>query len=218
MPKYLYVAAVAASALVMAAPMASANAASVHVLTIKKVGGTAVKKGDLLTSGLAKGSTVKVTLSGETLTCKAATFQGKVTSNPTKHGKASESVTSQSLSKCTVNLTGITVKSVTASNLPYNATVSDSKGDPVKVSGRSKSKPITFTVTVLFEGSPFACSYSAASISGKASNKGNSLSFSGQKFKRVGTDALCKPSALFSATFGPLTDHSVKGHPRVFLN
>ena len=57
MTKYVYMVAAAASALLIAAPMVPAEAATAHVLTIGKTGGTAVSKGDVLTSGLAKKTT-----------------------------------------------------------------------------------------------------------------------------------------------------------------
>ena len=218
MPKYLYVVAVAASALLIAAPMVPAEAAAAHVLTIGHTGGTAVSKGDVLFASLAPKTVVVVTEPGQKLTCKSATVTAKVVSNPSAPGKATESVTKETLSKCAVSVKGVTVKSITALNLPYVATVSDSKGNPVKVSGRSKSKPIGFTAIATAGKTTVTCSYSAATVTGRASNKGNTVSFSKQPFKKLKGGPLCPKSGAFSATYGPLTDTSVKGHPKVFVN
>jgi hypothetical protein len=195
-----------------------ADAAPAHVLTISKTGGAAVRKGDVLFASLAPKTVVVVTEPGQKLTCKSATVSAKVVSNPSAPGKATESVTKETLSKCTVSVKGVTVKSVTALNLPYVATVSDSKGNPVKVSGRSKSKPMGFTATVKFGTTTITCSSSAATVTGHASNKGNTISFSKQTFKKLKGGPLCPKSGAFSATYGPLTDTSVKGHPKVFVN
>jgi hypothetical protein len=114
----------------------------------------------------------------------------------------------------------VTIKSAAALNLPYVSTVSDAKGNPVIVAGRSKSKPLGFTATVKFGTMTFKCLSSAASIKGSASNKGNTVSFKNQKFTKVnkGSGSLCPKSGSFSATYGPLRDTSVKGSPKVFLN
>ncbi len=136
MRKYLYLAAaVTASAAVVALPATSAFAAG-HVLTIKKTGGTAVKTGAVLKAGLAKGKTAVFSLGSEKLTCKSASFSAKVTGNPAKPGKATESLTSQKFSKCTVSVSGVTVQEHQGSNLPYKVSVSDAKGFPVTVSGQ----------------------------------------------------------------------------------
>ena len=139
-----------------------------------------------------------------------------------KTATATESVTASTLGKC--HVTGIMSITVTAKNLPYKASVSAAKGNPVKVSGRSKSKPLALTAKVKISStSSITCSYTAASISGKASNKTNAISFSKQNFKfSSGSDkSLCTSigkTAKFSGTYGPVTDSSVKGNPKVFVN
>jgi hypothetical protein len=218
MPKYLYVVTAAASALLIAAPAALAQAAPAHVLTLGKAGGPAVSKGDVLVASLAPKTVVVVTQGKQKLTCKSASFTAKVVSNPTAPGKATESVIKQTLSKCTVSVKGVTIKSAAALNLPYVSTVSDAKGNPVTVSGRSKSTPLGFTATIKVGTSTFTCSSSAASIAGHASNTGNTVSFLKQTFKKLKGGALCPKSGSFSATYGPLTDTSVTGHPKVFVN
>src|SRR5262245_23346908 len=180
--KYLYLAAtVAAAAAVVAVPATSAYAAG-HVLTIKKTGGTAVKKGAVLKASLVKGTSAVFSLGSQKLTCTAAKFSAKVTSNPVKPGTAKESVTAQSFSKCKVTgVTGVTFKSLKVKNLPFNATVSDAKGFPVKITGQSKTKPISVTATVTVTNvGDVSCSYKAGTVSGTSSNKGNKITFTKQ--------------------------------------
>jgi len=221
--KYVYMVAAAASALLIAAPATFAEAATPSVLTIGKTGGPAVSKGDVLTSGLAKKTTATFTVGKMTVNCASATFKGKVTSNPAATGSAmaTESVTASALSKCAVKGMTSTKISITANNLPYVATVSAAKGNPAKVSGTSKSKPISLTAKIVAGKIKLTCTYTAASISGKASNKGNVIAFSKQKFKFSKGGSLCKSvgtTVSFSATYGPVTDTSVKGSPKVYVN
>jgi hypothetical protein len=210
----------AASVAILAAPVAagaSTNSGS-SVLTVGKAGGTAVKAKAVLTASLAKGTSAVFETSLFSLTCKSASFSATVTKNPKAKGTATESLTTQSISKCSVSLSGVTVKSVKATNLPYNVSVSDSKGDPVSVAGTKKTKPVSTTVTVSFDGSSFSCSYKIATLKGASSNKTNSIAFSKQKFSKTAGSSLCPSTASFTATFGPVTDSSVKGKPKVFLN
>ena len=224
MTKYVYVVAAAASALLIAAPMVSAEAATAHVLTIGKTGGAAVSKGAVLKSGLASKTTATFTIGKMTVKCTSASFTAKVTSNPavSATAMATESVTASTLTKCSVK--GLKSISVASNNLPNNATISAAKGNPAKVSGTSKSKPLSLTATVVVTGIPkFTCTYTAASISGAASNKGNVIAFSKQKFtfSQGSNKKLCTSvgkTASFTATYGPVTDTSVKGSPKVFVN
>jgi hypothetical protein len=217
MRKSLSLVAVAAASAVLLLPATSAFAAG-HVLTINKTGGTAVKTGAVLKASLAKGKTAVFALGTEKLTCTKASFTAKVKTNPAKPGTATESLTAQSISKCKVTgISGVTFKSLKVNNLPYNVTVSDGKGDPVTIKGTSKSKPVQTTVTVTFGGNPVTCSYKASTVKGASSNKGNTITFSKQKFTKV-SGSLCPNSATFSATFGPVKDTSVSGSPKVFVS
>jgi hypothetical protein len=218
--KYLYLAVAAASVAVLAAPVAAgaATASGSSVLTVSKAGGTAVKTKAVLKASLAKGTSAVFKTSLFSLTCKSASFSAKVTKNPKAKGTATESLTTQAFSKCTVSLSGVTVKSIKVSNLPYNVSVRDSKGDPVAVTGTKKTKPVSTTVTVSFDGSSFACSYKIATLKGAASNKTNSITFTKQSFSKTAGSSLCPSTASFTSAFGPVTDSSVKGNPKVFLN
>jgi len=214
--KYLYLAAVAAAAAVVAVPATSAYAAG-HVLTINKVGGTAVHVGAVLKSGLAKGTSAVFALGSQKLTCTSAAAKATVKTNPVKPGTATESLTAVTISKCKVSgFPGVTFKSLKVKNLPYKVSVGDATGFPVKVSGQSKTKPMLVTVNVSLNGTPFSCSYKAASISGHASNTGNKITFSKQKLTKA--SGPCPGTANFSATLGPVTDSSVTGSPKVFVN
>jgi hypothetical protein len=218
--KYLYLAMAAASATVLAAPVVAqaAPAANHHVLTIKKVGGPAVAVKAKLSASLVKGTSAVFNLKGIKITCKQSSFTAVVVKNPLKPGTATESQTTETIGKCTVSIAGATVKSVKAVNLPYNASVSDKKGFPVTVSGRSKSKPIQLTAVAKALGQTLTCSYKAAKVSGSASNKGNTITVTNQKFTKVSGSTLCPTTSTFSAKYGPVKDTSVKGNPAVFVN
>lgn len=220
MRKHLYLAVAAASALLVAAPTTSANAATSHVLTIGKAGGTAVKPGAVLKVGLAKGAkaifTTKLGTKTVTLTCTSAGSTAKVGTNPIAKGTATESVTAQTFAKCTVSLAGVKLKSIVTQNLPYKATVSDSTGFPVTITGQSTTKPLQFTATASFGTITATCTYTAAKVKGNASNRGNTITFKAQVFTLK--KGPCGKTAAFSATFGPVRDTSVTGNPAVFVN
>jgi hypothetical protein len=216
--KYFYMGIVVAAALIAALPATAAEAATAHVLTTGKVGGPAVAPNAVLKASLAKGATAVFSTSLGKLTCTVSTFTAKVSANPARPGTAKESITAQTFGKCKISINGVTIKSQTIGNLPYNATVSDAKGNPVKISGRSKVKPLLLSITIKFGTSTFSCSVKAASISGTWSNKGNVTAFVKQKFVKAAGGSLCPASGTFSAAYGPVRDTSVKGSPAVFVN
>lgn len=224
MRKYFYIGVLVATALVAALPAAAAAAAPVHVLTTGKVRGPAVKPGAVLKASLKSRTSVVFANSLGKLTCSRSTFTAKVTANPAKGAKpatAKESIAAETFGGCTIHVTGfkVTIKSIKVANLPYNATVSDAKGNPVRISGRTKAKPLLLTVTVqIGTGKPFTCGVKAASISGTWSNRGNATAFVKQKFTKSSGGAFCPASGTFSATYGPVKDTSVKGSPAVFVN
>ncbi|HEY3903036.1 MAG TPA: hypothetical protein VGM14_03870 [Streptosporangiaceae bacterium] len=221
MRKYLCLAVAAASVSVLAAPVVASAAptAKPHVLTVGKAGGNAVKVGAKLTASLVKGTKAIFAMSGQTLTCSSASFKAVVVKNPTKPGKALESLTAQTVAKCKTSLSGVKIKKTFASNLPYNTSVSDAKGDPVAVTPRSAKKPIELTAVASLGTTTISCPYTAKIVKGAASNKGNTLTITKQKFTVVkGSNALCPASSNFTATFGPVKDTSVKGNQTVFVN
>lgn len=221
MRKYLYVAVAAASAVALAAPIVAdaAPAAHSHVLTIRKTHGTAVKKGATLAASLVKGTSAVFTLTGIKITCKQSSFKAVVVNNPTAPGRATESIKVETIGKCTINISGATIKQAKVLNLPYNSTVSDKKKNfPVTISGRKKNKPIELTSTVALGQQSLTCTYKAASIAGSASNKGNKITIVNQKFTKASGPTICPATATFSAKYGPVQDISVKGKPHVFVN
>jgi hypothetical protein len=224
MRKYLHLAMAAGCAaafLTSSVTVGAAQAASTgggHVLTLGKAGGNAVRSGAVLKASLAKGTKAVFALGSEKLSCTSSTLTVKVKKNPAKPGTATETLTAQTISKCTVNVKGIKVKAVGAKDLPYNVTVSDSKGRPVRVSGASKKKPVELFATAGTSGTKVTCTYKIAAIKATSTTKGNSIVIAKQKFFMVSGGIFCPATASFSATFGPVKDTSVKGAPAVFVN
>jgi hypothetical protein len=231
MRRYRYLAVAAGFAMVLSVPAGAAVAASVHsapkpVLTIGKVHGTAVKKGAVLKASLEKGTKVVLSIGSATATCKSASFKAKVVKNPSAKGKATISVTSETVSDCPpIKVLGISATiSLKAIHLPYVGTVSDAKGDPIVIARSSKSKPTGFDATVDVSGvGKLSCIFTAASATGHGSNKHNTVAFSKQSFAldkaaSSGDCSLAGSKASFSATFGPIVDSSVKHSPKVFIS
>ena len=221
MRTYLYLAGAAVTALVMVMTAAPASAA-VDVLTISRVGGSNVHVGDILKASLVTNTSAGFFQSATSTTgikCAKSTFSAKVTANPGKPGTAKESVTSQTFSSCTSNVSGVTsVQSVKVGNLPYNSTISDSAGFPVKVKQTSTTKPLKTTLVLNTLLGPVTCVYTAAGISGSASNTGNTVSFKNQKFTLKSGPSSCFSSGFFTAKYGPVKDTSRTNSPKVFVN
>ncbi len=231
MRKYRYLALAAGAAMVLSVPAGAAVAASVHsapkaVLTIGKVGGTAVKHGAVLKASLEKGTKAVLSIGSATAACKSASFAATVVKNPSAKGKATLSITSETISGCpTITVAGHSATvSIKAIHLPYAGTVSDAKGDPIVIAGSSKSKPTGFDATVVVSGFPTqSCIFTAASATGHSSNTHNTVAFSHQIFAldTKASTSLCSAAgtdASFTATFGPVLDTSVKHNPKVFIS
>jgi hypothetical protein len=200
---------------------ASAAPAAKHdVLTTGKVGGANVKVKDVLQASLAAKAKVVFKDGSTILTCTKSTFTVKVTKNPAAKSTAHESLTGQTFSKCKASgpFAGFVKKvTVTLGKGPFNVTASDAKGNPVTV-----LKPSSKVVVVTNVVGTLTCFYSAKAITGSASNKHQTVSFSKQKLTLAsGSSKSCSTlskTALFSATYGPVVDTSVKGKPHVFVN
>jgi hypothetical protein len=210
----LLAASVAAAALATMAPMA-ASAAPHDVLTTGSPTGPNVAAGATVTASLQAGTKATFfspgTKSG--VTCTRGSVTSKVTANPVAPGTVTESLTAESFSRCTTNVSGATsVQSVKSLSLPYQATVSDSAGLPVKVSH------LASRLTVGTEIGTITCTYKAALLSGKASNTGQKETFTNQRFTLSSGSSLCPASGDFTATFGPETDTSVSGSPHVYVH
>lgn len=235
MRKYRYLAVAAAGVMVLTAPVGTALAASAHpaankpVLLVGSSKGKAVKNGAKIGASLARGSGATFKISTYSATCSKSSFTAKVLKNPAAKNKATLAITAESVGgKCTfktVPFPGVTLASLTAINLPARDTVTAKGG--VKISESSKSKPLGFKAVVDLNGKLAAiCYFTAKSVSGKSSNTHNTVTFTGQPFtlnttltssKYLSNCELAGKSATFSATYGPVTDTSVKHHPKVFV-
>jgi len=237
MPRYRAVIVAAACALALAAPAGAAYAATAAhhaakpVLTVGKKGGPAVRKRAVLKASLAKGKSavfaLNTSLGTFTATCTKSTLEVKVTANPSTRGKATLSLTGETISSCTLKGApdGITLTSISATNLPSDVTISSAKGFPITIAGRSKTKPLAFSAVInassVGAGS-LTCVVTAPTAKANGSNKGNEVTVSKQKFtldkSASSADCSIASTATFSATYGPIRDTSVKHSPKVFVS
>lgn len=198
-----------------------AHADGPAVLTTGSVGGANVAVGDVISSGLLSGTTAKflTTSGGSTgVTCAVSAFTGSVLTNPDAGGVATESLTAQTFSSCTSNISGVTgVQSITVNNLPYSASV-DGTSKAITVTS-SSTTPIQATVRLSTVLGTVTCVYRAVNntFSGVTSNTDNSLAFTSQQFSKSSGSLLCPGSSFFTASYAPATDTSVAGSPLVFV-
>jgi hypothetical protein len=239
MPRYRPVVLAAACALALAAPASAAyastaqHAAAKPVLTIGKKGGPAVKKGAVLKASLPKGKSATLALTTSagtfTATCKSSTLQAKVTANPLRRGRATLSLTGETVRRCKISgaPAGVSLTSVTALNLPYRVTISSAKGFPVTIAGRSSAKPLGFQASINATSVGFgnlSCVVTAPTVKAHASNTGNEISAANQTFtldtgkSSAGCSQLTVSSVTYSVTYGPIRDTSVRHSPKVFFN
>ncbi|MEV6293343.1 Tat pathway signal sequence domain protein [Streptomyces sp. NPDC004059] len=203
-----------ALALAVAAP-ASADGSA--VLTTGGAGGTAVATGDTLTAPLASGTSATLYSSAtgtSGVTCTSSQFTATVTDNPTAPGTATESVTGHTFdsSSCTSNVTGVLgVSSITVDNLPYTATVAS---DGTLTVSPASGSTIQTTVKLRTLLGSITCVYQAASLTGKADNADNSISFTKQQFTKTSGSSLCFANGYFTARYAPVTD----GGTPVYVN
>lgn len=217
--------AAALSALALAAAVVPASAA-VHpdagtpVLTVGSLGGPAAAVGDILAAPLASGTSATFfsSATGTTgVSCTSSQFGATVTANPSTAGTATESLTSQTFTNCSSNVTGVTgVQSITVNNLPFNTTVMDSAGFPVTVSAGSAG-PIQTTVVLKTLLGNATCVYTGGPLNGNASNSDNSISFTGQHFTKTSGSSLCFSDAYWTAKYAPVTD-TTQGGGKIFVN
>ncbi len=202
-------------------PMAAASAATPHVLTIAKVGGVAVQPGQIIQAPLKTGTKATFFSPGTTtgVSCAVAKVTNKVLTNPLKPGTATESLTAQTFSGCTTNIPGTTsVQSVKVLNLPYRSAISDTTGPPFPVTVTKPGGLLKTSISINSVLGLLTCTYTAAKLSGKATNVGNADTFKNQTFTLSSGSSACPAKGAFSATFGPKKDISVTGAPLVFVN
>ncbi|MEU6818770.1 Tat pathway signal sequence domain protein [Streptomyces sp. NPDC046860] len=215
MRTFLALAATATALTVAVAVPAAADGGA--VLTTGGTGGTAVAVGDTLTAPLAAGTSATLYSSAtgtSGVTCTASQFTAQVTGNPDAPGAATESVTGHTFdsASCTSNVTGVLgVSGITVDHLPYTASVaSDGTLSVAPASGST----IQTTVKLRTLLGSINCVYQAPSLTGKADNADNSITFDDQQFTKVSGSSLCFASGYFSAKYAPVTD---AGAP-VFVN
>ena len=215
----LPIAALAAVSAVLVAVPAYADAAA--VLTTGSLGGDAVAVGDVVSAGVAAGTTADFnTAAGGTtgVKCAQSTFVATVTDNPEAPGTASESLTEQAFASCTANILGVTsVNSVTVNNLPFATTVASD--GTVTVAGAAGAPVQTTLVLGTILGS-VTCVFQATngSISGVTSNDDNSIAFTDQPFTKSSGPITCPSSGFFTARYAPVVDTTVGLAPAVFTN
>ncbi|MFI1163563.1 Tat pathway signal sequence domain protein [Streptomyces sp. NPDC020801] len=200
----------AAAAAALSLPAVSpAFAAGGAVLTTGGTGGTPVAVGDVLSAPLASGTTATLYSSAtgtSGVSCASSTFTATVTDNPAAPGTATESVTGQTFDAagCTSNVTGVLgVSAITVDHLPYTTTVASDGTLTVTPAGGSTIQTTVKLRTLL--GS-ITCVYQAPSLTGKADNTGNSISFTNQQFTKTSGSSLCFGSGYFTARYAPVTD------------
>jgi len=222
MRKIIHIAAVLTTAAVAVLVASPAHAAGASVLTTGSVGGANVAVNDVVSSGLKSGTSAKFnTTSGGTtgVTCTVSAFSGTVLTNPAAGGVATESLTTQSFSSCTSNISGVTaVQSIVVNNLPYGASVNGTS-KAITLTGSSAGTPIQATVKLTTVIGTVTCVYRANgnAIAGVTSNTDNSLAFTNQPFTKSSGPFVCPGSSFLTATYAPARDTTAAGSPLVFV-
>jgi hypothetical protein len=216
----LVAAAVLSAVLVAVVPAVADETPAVLTTGAAGTDGANVAAGDVVNASLVTGTTAFFanSESGTTgVTCTTSSFTATVTDNPVAPGTATESTTDQQFSGCTANITGVTgVNGVTVNSTPMATTV-DSTG---AVTVGSADAPVQTTIALSTLLGSINCVYAATngSISGVASNTGNSITFTSQPFTKSSGSILCPASGFFNASYGPVLDTTVEGSPAVFTN
>ncbi len=200
---------VAAAAALSLPAVAPASAAGGAVLTTGGTGGTPVAVGDVLSASLKAGTTATLYSSPtgtSGVSCTSSTFTAAVTGNPAAPGTATESVTGHTFdaSSCSSNVTGVLgVNSIHIDNLPYSATVTS--GGTLTVTPPAGTS-IQTTVQLRTLLGSVTCVYKAPTLTGKADNADNSISFTNQQFTKSSGPSLCFSAGYFTARYAPVTD------------
>jgi len=216
MRKYLLAVTAAWLGLLATIPAVAASAATAaghSVLTTGSATGPAVKRGAILKAGLKGTATFFAPGTKNGVTCRSSSFTDRVTKNPPAGRVATEALTGQTFGHCSVS--GVSgaknVQNVAVIGLPYRTTVNGSTKQIVLFKAKTK-------VTLGTILGSLTCTYSAAEVKGTASNVGQVNKFAGQVFTLSSGSGACPRKGSFTATFGPVTDLSVKSHPHVYVN
>jgi len=98
-----------------------------------------------------------------------------------------------------------------------DGTTSVSSDGTVKVTPADGSTIQTTVVLRTLLGS-INCVYRAPSLTGKASNDDNSITFTAQQFTKFSGSSLCFANGFFTAKYAPVRDISQNGSPLVYVN
>ena len=204
---------IAVAAPLLAFVPATANAAPhPRVLTYYRVGGPAVRVGSLLTAGLRGRASFLIPGTRVGISCRRARVTDRVIRNPAAPGTAVERLISQTFGRCSSSIPGTTgVRSVRVLHLPYRTTIR-SRGKLVTIFNASTRLTLNTVVGTL------TCSYRAFRLHGTAVNAGSRIVFIAQRFRLSSGSRACPAAGSLSATFGPVTNVSVRGRPHVFVN
>jgi hypothetical protein len=197
-----------AAAVVLVAP--PAQAAGTDVLTTGSVGGPNVAIGDVITGSLKPGTKATFTAGSGAVSCSVSSFSATVLTNPPAGGTATLSLTALTFGSCTSTFSGLTIRSITINNLPYNVSVSTSG---ITITGGSAG-PIQVTLVFSNVIGNVSCAYRPVSGSVTGTVSGSSVSFN-QQFDRVSGSTLCPATAVFVAAY-VVTDSTVGA--LVFVN
>jgi hypothetical protein len=209
---YLAAAPVAAAMAILASTPAFADN---NVITVGSAGGPAAQVGDVATASLAAGTTADFNNAADSSTgahCSTSQLTARITSNPAAPGTATESLTGQTFSNCTANVSGVrSVRSVVVENLAFVTSVSSD--GTVVVAPSSSSAPIQTTVQLSTLLGTITCRYrstDAGGIRGVTSNADNSITLTDQSFTKFSGPSLCFNTAFLTAKYGPVT---INGQP-----
>jgi len=138
--------------------------------------------------------------------CTSGSETAKVTANPKGPGTATVSITSISLSGCSVG--GISA-SITAVGLPWTVNIGDVNGNLSSTTGT-----VGFKVTAVL----IACTFSATSLKGYWSNSVNGIVVPSQNFSLTSGGGSCPSTFAVHGNLAPVKDTSVSGSPLVFVS
>lgn len=228
MRKYLGAAVIAAIAALLTAVPALASSNAVLSDTNPNPNGTNTAPGSVIAGSLSSTNAQFTTTSGGstgvfcTTSTTSATVGPNPGDNPTAPGTANLSLTAQTFSSCTSNISGVrSINKVTVDHLPYNVSITSPPPDTVTISpGSSGNIHVTVNVTTIFFQT-LNCGYhvhaSSGNITGSAGNGTNTISFSNQQFDGDnGNNFQCTTTAFFTASYSQVD--SSNGNAPVFAN
>lgn len=208
----------------VAASAVQAAAAATPVLTLNALGGVPAAAGDLLTSSLLPGSTLRLsTAPGGSvgLSCPQSSWQGVLLSNPAVPGPAALKLSAPfTFALCTdTNPTVTSVTSVSLAGLP--AILQVNGASPFAIQILPGSTPLTITANIVTASGAVTCVYqSPGPILGSTTPGLAPWNFTNQPFNLVsGPTPACgtPPTEYFSARYYSVID-TTAGNAGVYVN